>query len=112
MRQKTYLEHITEKDILYDGERGIYESEGCDYLDVKCAGMPQRCKDLFVESMKEDRVYDESRSEEEKAFLYENQVPIVRTINDFKRGLKIPGKLLPKRMPGGVVLMDTYYEMR
>lgn len=112
VRQKTYLEHITEKDILYDGERGIYESEVCDYLDVKCAGMPQRCKDLFVESMKEDRVYDESRSEEEKAFLYENQVPIVRTINDFKRGLKIPGKLLPKRMPGGVVLMDTYYEMR
>ena len=35
-----------------------------------------------------------------------------RTIEDFKVGLKIPGKLLPKRIPGGVVLMATTYEMR
>ena len=27
-------------------------------------------------------------------------------------GLKVPGKLLPKRIPGGVLLTDSTYEMR
>ena len=31
---------------------------------------------------------------------------------DFKIGLKIPGKLIPKRIRGGVLLVDTTYEMR
>ena len=35
-----------------------------------------------------------------------------RTLQDFKIGLIIPGKLMPKRIRGGVVLVDTTYEMR
>ena len=35
-----------------------------------------------------------------------------RTLEDFKIGLKIPGKLMPKRIRGGVLLVDTTYEMR
>ena len=35
-----------------------------------------------------------------------------RTLQDFKIGLLIPGKLMPKRIRGGVVLVDTTYEMR
>ena len=35
-----------------------------------------------------------------------------RTIKNFKRGLKVPGKLRPKRIPGGVVLVDVDYEIR
>ena len=35
-----------------------------------------------------------------------------RTIEDFKIGLRVPGKLLPKRIRGGVLLVDTTYEMR
>ena len=35
-----------------------------------------------------------------------------RNISDFKVGIKIPGKLLPKRIKGGVLLTETYYEMR
>ena len=31
---------------------------------------------------------------------------------DFKIGLKVPGKLQPKRIKGGIVLKDTTYEMR
>ena len=35
-----------------------------------------------------------------------------RTIEDFTVGLRVPSKLLPKRIPGGVLLVDTTYEMR
>ena len=35
-----------------------------------------------------------------------------RTLSDFKVGLRVPGKLLPKRIRGGVLLVDTPYEMR
>ena len=53
-------------------------------------------------------------NKEEQEFLFDKETgePIKRTIADFKNGLKIPGKLLPKRIKGGILLTDTYYEMR
>ena len=52
-------------------------------------------------------------TDEEKEFLFdENDKPIVRTYSDFKVGLKVTGKLRPKRIIGGVVLVETNYEMR
>ena len=45
--------------------------------------------------------------EEEKEFMSTK-----RTLKDFKIGLKVPGKLRPKRIPGGILLVDTTYEMR
>lgn len=98
-RQKTYIEHVTHEDL---------ERIENPYYNVKCAGMPQKCKDLFVTSMlgyepKEDDKY----TEDEIKFLKTK-----RTLEDFKIGLKIPGKLIPKRIRGGVLLVDTTYEMR
>ena len=98
-RQKTYIEHVTHEDL---------EPIDNPYYNVKCAGMPQKCKDLFVTSMlgyepKEDDKY----TEDEIKFLKTK-----RTLEDFKIGLKIPGKLIPKRIRGGVLLVDTTYEMR
>lgn len=98
-RQKTYIEHVTHEDL---------EPIDNPYYNVKCAGMPQKCKDLFVSSMlayepKEDDKY----TEDEIKFLKTK-----RTLEDFKIGLKIPGKLIPKRIRGGVLLVDTTYEMR
>ena len=98
-RQKTYIEHVTHEDL---------EPIDNSYYNVKCAGMPQKCKDLFVTSMlgyepKEDDKY----TEDELKFLKTK-----RTLMDFKIGLKIPGKLMPKRIRGGVLLVDTTYEMR
>ena len=52
---------------------------------------------------KEGDDYDE----EEIAFLQTK-----REITDFKIGLVVPGKLLPKRIRGGIVLTPTTYEMR
>lgn len=98
-RQKTYIEHVTHEDL---------EPIDNPYYNVKCAGMPQKCKDLFVTSMlgyepKEDDKY----TEDELKFLKTK-----RTLMDFKIGLKIPGKLMPKRIRGGVLLVNTTYEMR
>ena len=82
--------------------------------NVKCAGMPQKCKDLFLLSMKGAKEEEkENYTEEEQEFLYDNSgKPIIRTLHDFKVGLRVCGKLRPVRIHGGVVLMETMYEMR
>ena len=78
--------------------------------------MPQKCKDLFIKSMFADKITDkekEALTEDERKFLFTDKgEPIIRTLNDFRVGLKIPGKLIPKRIRGGVLLVDTTYEMR
>ena len=114
-RQKTYIEHVTHEDL-----KPIEKP----YYNIKCAGMPRKCKDLFQLSMDGNAdpeghldITDNTMipwSEDEKEFLFNKDTgkPIKRTIKDFKIGLKVPGKLLPKRIPGGVLLVDTFYEMR
>ena len=107
VRQKTYIEHVTHEDC-----KPIEKP----YYNVRCAGMPESCKKLFIKSVEgwnEDEVND--MGEAEKDFLYEDEEctkPIRRTIEDFNIGLSVPGKLLPKRIPGGVLLVDTEYKMR
>ena len=46
-------------------------------------------------------------SDKEKKFVEKK-----RTIDDFKPGLIIPGKLLPVHIPGGIVLADVDYTLR
>ena len=98
-RQKTYIEHVTHEN--------LQEIEK-PYYNVKCAGMPQRCKDLFVKSMEGyDPEVDTGYNEEEIEFIKHK-----RTMKDFKLGLKVPSKLVAKRIKGGTLLVDTTYEMR
>lgn len=95
VRQKTYIEHVTHEDL-----------EPVDpYYNVKCAGMPERCKQLFIASLTGETI--EPRNKEEEEFL-----SVKRSLTDFNVGLRVPSKLLPKRIHGGIVLTDTYYEMR
>lgn len=101
-RQKTYIEHIV-KENLQDVEE--------PYYNIKCAGMPDKCKKLFEISITGGDL-PEQMTEEEKEFLLKDGERIVRTLKDFKVGLKVPGKLIPKRIPGGVLLKETTYEMR
>ena len=85
--------------------------------------MPARCKNLFAESFdptvakdieegkdprnEERELKDSGLTPEEIQFL-----STTRTLSDFKVGLTIPGKLLPRRIPGGVLLVDTDFTMR
>ena len=107
VRQKTYIEHVVKEDL---------QPIEKPYYNVKCAGMPQKCKDLFVRGLEGNEYTEKEKeelSDEEKEFLFdENGELIRRELSDFKVGIKIPGKLMPKRIRGGVLLVDTTYEMR
>lgn len=97
VRAKTYIEYVT--------------SAEDPYYDIKCAGMPDSCKIQFEKSMtglkEDDKQWFEKLNEEQKKF-----VETKRGLKDFKYGLKIFGKLVPKRIKGGVVLNESYYELR
>lgn len=69
--------------------------------------MPEKCKELFIRSMKEDYDGIDEYTQEEQDFIH-----TPHQLTDFKTGLVVPGKLLPKRIRGGIVLVDTSYEIR
>lgn len=103
VRQKTYIEHIIKKNL----------KAVTPYNNIKCAGMPEKCKELFEQSMTGEYKERDEYNEDEINFLYDkNGEKIKRTYSDFKVGIKVPGKLRPKRIPGGVLLVETTYEMR
>lgn len=103
-RQKTYIEHVVAENL---------DPIEKPYNNIKCAGMSKRCKDLFELSLSGDADINKEWSDEEKEFLFdEYNNPIKRDYSSFKIGLKVPGKLRPKRIRGGVLLVDTSYEMR
>lgn len=105
-RQKTYIEHVTHENL-------VPLEESKQYNNIKCAGMPKKCKDLFELSMQGTADVNENWSDEEKEFLFDKyNNPIVRDYSDFKVGLKVPDKLRPIRIRGGVLLVNTTYEMR
>jgi len=98
IRQKTYVERVTHED-LKPIEKPFY--------NIKCAGMPETCKNLFLASMGEEHNLSEKQQKKYKKFIDKP-----RTLDDFKIGLKIPAKLLPKVIKGGVVLTETEFTMR
>ena len=71
--------------------------------------MPQKCKDLFELSMQgfQPEEDDDNYTDADRWFLSTK-----RELKDFDVGLVVPGKLLPKRIRGGVLLTDSMYEMR
>ncbi len=100
-RQKTYIEHVTHKDL---------EAVETPYYDVKCAGMSDKCKEVFVACMVGiTEKQKEKWKEEEVQWVLEHPM----TLENFEIGLNIPfGKLRPKRIKGGTLLVDTSYKMR
>lgn len=105
LRKKCYIERI--------------ETDGVKVSQITCAGANQRCKDLLCLSFGEKmKIKDgclvsipEAKTEEEHEFL-----KVKRGYQDFKVGLKIPGKIMPKQVVGGQHLFtgdfsinDFYY---
>ena len=97
-RQKTYIEHLVEKD----GEK-----LSTPYYNIVCAGMPARSKYLFNLSLGGKENEEIKLNKDEKEFANKR-----RTIADFDTGLKVPGKLVQKRIKGGCVLAETTFEMK
>ena len=105
IRQKTYVEHVTHEDL---------KPVEHPYYNIKCAGMPDSCKKLLLASMREEwedsetkLVIPEKHKKKYKDFLSQK-----RTLKDFKIGLKIPSKLVPITIKGGVILAEQDYTMR
>lgn len=97
IRQKTYVEHVTHEDL-----KPIEHP----YYNIKCAGMPDSCKDLLLISMGEQ---EPTEKQKEK---YKEFIEVKRTLDDFNIGLTIPSKLVPKTIKGGVILTETDYTLR
>ena len=115
IRQKTYAEHVTHENLIPVQELDIPKEP---YWEIKCAGMPDTCKNLFLLSMNKntakilnsewfDLVDDEYKTADIVQFLSKT-----RTIKDFNYDLQIPGKLIPKHIDGGIILTDTLYTMK
>lgn len=105
IRQKTYVEHVTHEDL-----KPIVHP----YYNMKCAGMSDSCKKLFLLSMGEtwyDNEHEIDLKEKDRE-KYKDFINQKRTLDDFKIGLKIPSKLLPRTIKGGVVLAETDFTMR
>ena len=102
VRQKTYIEHVVQEN-LQNIEKPWY--------NIKCAGMPEKCKRLFEWSMEGKNTF----TDEEMKDLNNDDLDFLktkRTINDFNVGLCVPGKLYPHRIRGGILLEEGFYEMR
>lgn len=87
VRSKTYIEH---------DENGY---------NIVCAGMGNRCKMLLKKILGDEIELGELTYQEEE-FLSQ---PL--SLKDFKIGLCIPSKLIPKHIRGGVILQDTTFFM-
>lgn len=118
VRQKTYIEHVVMENL-----------NPCEpHHVIKCAGMPEACKELFIESMSETEEVKQTEDGKiltslgkvrdpynlsEREFLFgKDGKKIHRGYQDFKIGIEIPGKLRPKRINGGILLVDSAYKMR
>lgn len=105
VRQKTYAEHM----VIADGEP-LEKPK----WEIKCAGLPKKCKELFNISLEGlDKYSDEAIMKMKEKYSKEEMdfISKKRTIEDFKKDLRIPGKLLPVHIPGGVVLADVYFTL-
>lgn len=92
VRQKTYIEHVTHENQIpvseiIDKETGKPKEP---YYNVKCAGMPDVCKEKFIAQLKSGKA----------------------NLTDFKVSLRIEGKIMPRQILGGTLLVETSYEMR
>ena len=100
VRAKTYVEHVIEEN-----EEPIEKP----YYNLKCAGMSDHVKQLFLYSVEQNvsRETFEKLDPDEQAFVKEK-----RTFEDFKVGLCIPGMLKARNIKGGILLVKSPYKMR
>lgn len=103
VRPKTYIEHVTHENL---------QEIPSPYWNIKCAGMPDNCKKLFLKSMTGEKATEEEIKKEKWGKRELEFISKKRELKDFDIGLEIPGKLRPKRIIGGVILEKTTYKMR
>lgn len=127
VRQKTYLEHVVAENLIPVQQ---LKKPKKPYFSVRCAGMPEKCKEIMLEAMKKKTqkmikynipIKINGKEVKYKDWALENFGEIgvkylsknYLNLTDFKVGLVIPtGKLRPTHIKGGVLLVDIPYSMR
>lgn len=95
IRQKTYIEFIRKED-----------SEPVKpYWNIKCAGMPESCKRRFLDT---HPITDFDYFESEVVQIQKNG-RLFDILSE--KGVCVSGKLQPKRIRGGVVLVENLYTL-
>lgn len=94
VRAKCYIEHDIKND---------------NYI-IRCAGLPENCKDMLEMSLRSVVLTEDQKKEYEKEEIEFIETP--RTIDKFDLGILIPSKLRPKRIKGGIILEKTTFNMR
>lgn len=108
VRQKTYIEHVIAEN-LKPVEKPFY--------NIKCAGMGAKPKRLLELSFGVDCQTEEEKEslQQELSKLNDREKAFVSThrdLTDFKVGLRVPSMLKPKQIAGGVLLVESDYQMR
>jgi len=97
VRQKTYIEHIT------DGE---------GYYNVKCCGMTSKLKDIISYALEEkpiplDIAIEKGYNEDDIRFINNGM-----KISDFTHGFEMDGQLKAKRINGGTILQNGKFKIK
>ena len=123
---KTYIEHVTHE---WDKKSCQLENVKKSFYDIKCAGMGKGAKDnlnrvlsgnLYNPLDEKDKLilkvrYKKLNDDIKKEIQYRHDLvdflskPL--TMEDFKPGIKVPGNLAPKQIPGGTLLIEKHFEM-
>lgn len=107
LRQKAYIDYGVEID-----------PEGNSYVDydIKCCGLPDRGKMLFEANLNGIKPKDGKLTYKgETITLMPDEMEFMkkkRTIKNFAVGLSIPGKLKPKKIKGGCVLVGDVFTIK
>ena len=102
VKSKTYIEHI-----IADGN-----GEVDSHYKVTCAGLPERSKALFILSMLKYKPDAEDIKLNKYTQEHLDFINKEYTIDDFTYGLTVPGKLMPRRVNGGIVLVEETFTIQ
>jgi hypothetical protein len=106
-RQKTYIEKRTH---IEKGGELIPIEEDYKKYDVKCAGMGDKCKHILISSLT-GKLHTKLKENELTKDDWDC-INTKRTLRDFKEGLRLSGDLNPKRIIGGILLVEDWYTMK
>lgn len=107
------VEGITDMAWYQNAKRYVEVVDG--KIEITSAGLPQRGKDLLAISMackvseQLDQYIELQQMPKRLTKLEQDFLDTERDFTDFDRGIQIPGKLRPKRLPGGIVLEETTF---
>lgn len=87
-------------------KKGYIEKEN-GIWDLRCAGMSDRCKLIFLRSIGQKDEKELNLDEKEKEYIKKGH-----KVEDLAPGLVIPGNLKMKKIKGGAVLIKEDYRMR